>query len=58
MVEQNTKSEARFLLVWLLRVRVCATSKLNLSYLLFSLTGICGITGELIPLTDLAENDV
>ena len=55
-MEQSTESEARFLLlVQLLRVRVCATAQLNLSYLLFSLTGT---TSELIQLTDLAENDV
>lgn len=58
-MEQSTKSEARFLLlVQLLRVRVCATAKLNLGYLLFSLTGTCGITSELIQLADLAENDL
>lgn len=58
-MERSTKSEARFLLlVQLLRVRVCATAQLNLSYLLFSLTGTCGIKSELIQLADLAENDV
>lgn len=57
-MEQSTKSEARFLLVQLLRARVCATARLNLSYLLFFLAGACGITNELIKLSDLAENDV
>ena len=58
-MEQSTKAEARFLLlVRLLRVRVCATAKLNLSYLLFSLTGTCGITSDLMQLTDPAANDV
>lgn len=58
-MERSTKPEARFLLlVQLLRVRVCAAAQLNLSYLLFPLTGTCGIKSELIQLADLAENDV
>lgn len=56
LVEQSTKSEARFLLVQLLRARLCATARLNLTYLLFFLAGTCGITSELIQLSDLSEN--
>lgn len=55
-MKQSARSEARFLLVQLLRV--CATVKLNLGYHLFSLTGTCGITSELVPFAELAENEL
>lgn len=58
LVEQSTKAEAWFLLVKLLRVRVFAVAKVNISYILPSLTGTCGITTKVIWLTDLAEGGV
>lgn len=57
-VEQSTKAEAWFLLVKLLRMRVFAVAKVNISYILFSLMGTCGITSKVIQLSDLAENRV
>lgn len=58
LMEQNTKAEAWFLLVKLLRARIFAVAKVSIGYILSSLMDACGITSKVFQLSDLAENRV